>query len=45
MEQEALGKSRKRKGSQLGGSLGTYVYTTQAEETFFVELHQFDQKA
>lgn len=45
MEQEVLSKARKRKGTQLGGILATYVYTTQAEETFFVELHQFDQKA
>lgn len=38
-------QAKKRKAIVSGNVLGTYLYTTEASESFFVDVTKFDQKA
>lgn len=42
---QMLEKAKKKRITGATNELGTYMYSTQASEIFFVEVHQFDSKA
>lgn len=42
---QILERAKKKGATGATNELGTYMYSTQALEVFFVKVHQFDRKA